>query len=176
MDRKFKFNKLDEKTRILMCEELKIAEKSQNIYVSTRFNEFGRKIWIELLQKAAREHDEHWLAYELETIGAMKDTERKIKPSGGYTIAHIPDTATETLAEGQFNRFYMAAICRRAYDDGKSDVVIYRAKQRLNPRSESLFLEGKTREAIVLLQELRNKDHSLKCDLLRPNSGLSIDY
>jgi len=176
MDRKFKFNKLDTRTRGLMCEEITIAEKSNNIYESTRFNETGRRIWTELLRKAALEHDEHWLAYQLELVGAMKDLETKAKPKGGYTITHVPDIATEILADGQFNRFYMGAICRRALEDGKPNVLIYRAKQRVDPRPESITLEGKFREAKALLQELRIKELSLKCDLLKPNSGLSVDY
>lgn len=176
MDPKFKFNKLDVRTRTLMCEEIAAAEKSNNIYSSTRFNDTGRENWVGLLKKAAQEYDEHWLAYQLESIGAMKDLETKSKPKGGYTIAHVPDRATETLADGQFNRFYMAAICRRAHEDGNTCVKIYRAKQRVETRPESRLLEGKSRELSGLLNELRNKEQSFKCDLLKPNSGLSIDY
>jgi hypothetical protein len=176
MDVKFKFNKLDDRTRILMCEEIAAAEESNNIYSSTRFNDTGREHWVGLLKKAAQEHDEHWLAYQLELIGAMKDLETKSKPKGGYTVAHVPDRATETLADGQFNRFYMAAICRRAIEDGTTTVKIFRAKQRAEARSESLKLEGTSREVKGLLEELRIKDLSLKCELLKPNSGLSIDY
>ena len=106
----------------------------------------------------------------------MKHLETKAKPKGGYTVAHVPDTAAETMAEGQFNRFYMAAICQRAVEEGKASVRVYRAKHRAQPRPESKALEGTSRDAKALLQELRNKDLSLKCDLLRPNSGLSIDY
>jgi isocitrate dehydrogenase kinase/phosphatase len=176
MDSKFKFNKLDKQTRLLMCEEITIAEKSKNVYESTRFNDTGRKIWVTLLQNAAQEYDEHWLAYQLEIAGAMKDLETKAKPKGGYTIAHVPDKATETLADGQFNRFYMAAICRRALNNGKLNVIIYRAKERIEPRPGSQLLEGTSRDANTLLQELRIRDLSLKCNLLKPNSGLSIDY
>jgi hypothetical protein len=176
MMQKFKYKKLDERTRVLMCEEINAAEESNNLYFSTRFNENGRLIWVDLLRKAAQEHDEHWLAYQLEILGAMKNLETKAIPKGGYTIAHVPNRAMETFADGQFNRFYMAAICRRALEDGMSSVVIYRAKQRIEPRSESQLLEGNSRVAEVLLQELRSKDLSLKCDLLKPNSGLSIDY
>lgn len=176
MNRKFTFTKLDGRTRVLMCEEITTAEKTNNIYESTRFNVTGQKIWVELLQKAAQEYDEHWLAYQLELVGAMKHLEMKAKPNGGYTIAHVPDIATEILADGQFNRFYMAAICRRALEDGKSNVMIYRAKKRKEPRPESRILEGKFMDAKALLQELKIKELSLKCDLLKPNSGLSIDY
>jgi len=176
MDPKFDFNKLDTETRALMCEEINAAEKSDNIYFSTRFNETGKKCWIELLRKSAEEFNEHWLADQLKIVGAMKVTETKAKPKGGFTLAHVPEDATVTLADGQFNRFYMAAICRRALEDGKSSVMVYRAKQRMESRVESRQLEGTYREPNVLLHELRIKDLSFKCDLLKPNSGLSIDY
>ena len=106
----------------------------------------------------------------------MKHLETRAKPKGGYTVAHVPETAAETLAEGQFNRFYIAAICRRATEDGQSSVRVYRAKQTDNPRQESRALEGTMRNASALLGEVRSKDQSLKCDLLKPNSGLSVDY
>jgi len=105
----------------------------------------------------------------------MKHLETRAKPKGGYTVAHVPDTAAETLAEGQFNRFYIAAICRRAIEDGHLSVHVYRAKQSDSPRSESVALEGTARDAASLLADVRSKDLSLKCDLLKPNSGLSVD-
>ena len=176
MDQKFKFTKLDARTRTLMLEEISRAQQSNELYYSTRFNEAGRRDWTNWLQTAATQHDEHWLAYQIEAAGAMKHLETRTKPKGGYTIAHVPDTAAETMAEGQFNRFYMAAICRRALEDNMRSVRVYRAKQRGEPRSESRALEGTLRTADSLLKELRNKELSLKCDLLKPNSGLSIDY
>ena len=32
------------------------------------------------------------------------------------------------LAEGEFNRFYIRAVCLRSIESGTSDVVVYRAK------------------------------------------------
>jgi len=176
MDTKFNFTKLDERTRALAIEEIKRAENSSNLYLSARFNDAGTHGWVTWLTEAAQDHDEHWLAYQLETSGAMKHLEERAKPKGGYTVAHVPDTAAETMAEGQFNRFYMAAVCRRAIEDGNSNIRIYRAKRRGEPRPESKALEGTSRNANALLQELRSKGLSLKCDLLKPNSGLSIEY
>ena len=176
MDTQFNFTKLDERTRLLIIEEIRRAENSSNIYFSTRFNDAGTKGWITWLSAAAQEHDEHWLAYQLEAFGAMKHLEERAMPKGGYTTAHVPDTAAETMAEGQFNRFYMAAICRRAIEDGVPNVKVYRAKRRGEPRPESRALEGTSRNASSLLEELRNKNSSLKCDLLKPNTGLSIEY
>ena len=103
----FKFENLDDVTRIEMLKAITEAEHSGNIYYSTRFNEAGNKQWLPLLKQAAQEHNEHWLAYQLEVNGLMKGFEGAHKPSGGYTIKHVPHTAAETMAEGQFNRFYI---------------------------------------------------------------------
>lgn len=101
----FNFENLDEKTRSTMLEAISEAEASGNIYFSTRFNDAGNKQWLPLLKEAAESHNEHWLAYQLETKGLMKDFEGAATPSGGYTVKHTPHTAAETMAEGQFNRF-----------------------------------------------------------------------
>lgn len=175
MNTKFNFRKLDATTRQFMIEEIEKAQTNDQLYFSTRFTALGHAKWPTWLLDAARENNEHWLAYVLETSSAMKDLEFRSKPSGGYTDAHVPDTAAETMAEGQFNRFYIAAICRRAIASGHECVVIYRAKESRDPRQESRLLEGTQRNAQQLLEEVRNVDKSLKCNLLRPNSGLSVD-
>ena len=61
---------------------------------------------------------------------------------------------------------------------GESDgtIRVYRARRRLEPRAESVMLEGTRREADALLFEVRSRETSLNCDLLRPNSGLSVDF
>jgi hypothetical protein len=176
MDTKFNFKKLDARTRVLMIDEIKRAEKSGQLYFSKRFNDIGTRGWVAWLMLAAEQHDEHWLAYQLEANSAMKHLETRAKPKGGYTVAHVPDTAAETIAEGQFNRFYMAAICRRAIEDGNSSVQIYRAKRRTEPRPESKALEGTLQDTNKLLKELRSIDLSLTSALHKQNSGLSIDY
>ncbi len=110
----FNFENLDEKTRGFMLKAIAEAEQSNNIYHSTRFNDDGYAQWLPLLKEAAQEHDEHWLAYQLETHCLMKGLEGSMTPSGGYTIKHVPHTAAATMAEGQFNRFYILGLCKRA--------------------------------------------------------------
>lgn len=175
MDQKFNFTKLDTRTRGLMVEEITSASQSE-LYLSARFNQTGIDSWLTWLLTAAKTYDEHWLAYQIELAGAMKHLETRAKPKGGYTNAHVPDNAAEIAADGQFNRFYIAAICRRAQEDGIVSVRVYRAKQRGEPRPESRALEGTTRDPTTLLKEVRSRDLSLKCDLLKPSSGLSVDY
>lgn len=169
----FNFENLDEKTRAFMLEAILEAETTGNIYFSTRFNDAGQKQWVPLLKEAAKEHDEHWLAYQLEAKGLMKDFEGAMTPSGGYTIKHTPHTAAETMAEGQFNRFYLLALCRRARAEGISSLEIYRAKKSNVPRSSSESLIG-TKISIddVEAQLLKTSD-SFKSSLVKPNSGIS---
>lgn len=176
MGHRFTFTKLDARTRNLMVAEIITAQQTGDLYYSTRFTPGGQQKWPDWLLAAANGYDEHWLAFQIEAAAAMTNLEPRRKPNGGYTAAHVPDIAAETLADGQFNRFYIAAICRRAIEDGRSAVRVYRAKQSGQPRPESVALEGSTRDAAILLREVRSKDLSLRCNLLKPNSGLSVDY
>jgi hypothetical protein len=64
-------------------------------------------------------------------------------------------TAAETLAEGEFNRFYVRALCRRQMS-GDGQLVVHRAKQVQNPRPESEALIGTSPNAGKLLDDLRN--------------------
>lgn len=175
MSNKFNFPQLDSRTRVLMKEEIERANAHSEIYFSTRFNAVGSAKWVEWLLEAADAHDEHWLAYQIEAARAMRDYEGRVHQTAGYTTAHVPETAAETLAEGQFNRFYIAAICRRAIEDKIAEVSVYRARRRGEPRPESRALEGTSKNAESLLEQVRTKAGSFKCDLLKPNSGLSVD-
>ena len=170
----FNFLNLDIETRRFMLEVIGLASQTENIYFSMRFNEAGKAQWVSLLRQAAEDHDEHWLAYQIEAHRLMKGLEHAVKPLGGYTIKHVPHTAAETMAEGQFNRFYIIAISRLALERGKKTVIVYRAKERAEHRPESDMLIGAQESADSLIKELRVKQDSLNHRLLRPNSGLSV--
>lgn len=61
------------------------------------------------------------------------------------------------MAEGEFNRYYARGVCVRALAENgpKATVTIYRARESLNPRSESVVLIGTTPSAAALLEDLR---------------------
>lgn len=167
----FDFRELDGRVRALMVEEIRAAVADGSLYLSKRFNEVGRSGWAAWLIAAADSHDEHWLAWQVEVNSAMKGFETKAKPTGGYTTAHVPITAAETLADGEFNRYYMCAVCRKAMADGKPFVTVYRAKRGTTTRPGSDALVGTTCDPATLVAELRtNPGH----ELTQPNSGLSI--
>jgi hypothetical protein len=170
----FNFENLDEKTRGFMLEAISEAEASGNIYSSARFNDAGQKQWLPLLKEAAKEHDEHWLAYQLEVKGLMKDFEGAMTPSGGYTVKHTPHTAAETMAEGQFNRFYILGLCKRAKAENISDLEIYRAKISNAPRSQSEALIGTKIPTDDVEAQLLKTSDSFKSSLVKPNSGISM--
>jgi hypothetical protein len=170
----FVFRNLDPATRVFMVEEIEAATRDGNLYFSKRFTPSGTDEWPALLLEAARDHNEHWLAYQLEVRGFMKGLEGSRTPSGGYTIKHVPNIAAETMAEGQFNRYYILGVCRRAIAEGKADVWVYRAKQVLVPRPESETLIGKRLSPSELIGQMRPVDSSLGHELLKPNSGLSV--
>ncbi|HEY0193139.1 MAG TPA: hypothetical protein VGC42_18605, partial [Kofleriaceae bacterium] len=117
-----------------MVAAIKDAQLTGNIYESARFNQAGRDGWLALLLEAAKSHNEHWLAFQLEAKAMMKDFEGADTPSGGYTTKHVPHTAAQTMAEGQFNRFYILGLCRKARAAGHTQLVVYRAKAVVNPR------------------------------------------
>ncbi len=103
----FNFLNLDDLTRRIMQDDIKLAFENNNLYFSTRFNDKGRQHWPTLLLEAAQRYDEHWLSYKIEEMGLMKDFEKAKKPLGGYTIKHVPHSAVATFADGQFNRYYI---------------------------------------------------------------------
>jgi hypothetical protein len=108
--------------------------------------------------------------FQLEVTGALKGSEVRAMPADGYTVAHVPHSAEETLADGEFNPYYMAALCRKAIAEGKK-VVVYRAKHGATTRPESDALVGTTYDPATLVAELRtNLGHMLT----KPNSGLSL--
>ncbi|MFZ0321604.1 MAG: hypothetical protein WAL56_20940 [Candidatus Sulfotelmatobacter sp.] len=106
----------------------------------------------------------------------MNATEQRRKPKGGYTTAAVPVTAADTLAEGEFNRFYARGLCRRAKVEGGSELKVHRAKEVENPRTQSEALIGSTLDPEKLLLDLRESIGVEPALGLPPgpNSGLSV--
>jgi hypothetical protein len=168
---------LDEKTRRFMLEELEHDVKSGKLYLSPRLSEQGRKDYEGLLRQAIQgAGNDVTLADSLRSGGRLRISEERDKRGGGVVIAKVPVTAAETLAEGEFNRFYIRGLCRRALEDGIPELMVYRAKQVTNPRPESQNMIGTKVSAKNLLEDLRahpGVDTALGLPA-GPNSGLSV--
>ena len=140
---------LDDETRRFMLYELEQDVASNKLYISSRLNVAGRRNYEKLLRSAIQNGDNASLANSL--VDLFNEYEQRVKPSGRYTTAKVPITAPETLAEGEFNRFYCRGVCRRAIEEGFEEVEIYRAKYVHDPRPQSQVLIGSKLEADRLL-------------------------
>lgn len=167
---------LDEVTRALMVKELEIDVANRDLYLSPRLNSRGRVEYEQLLRTTFWGGDDQSLADEIRSRGLLSVSEQRRNRSGGISTVRVPVNAPETLAEGEFNRFYVRALCRRVINDGVGELEVYRAKPVANPRSESEAMIGQRVDANDLLQDLRTHkgvDTSLGLPA-GPNSGLSV--
>lgn len=169
-------NNLDSLTRAMMMMEIESDAQNQTLYLSTRLSAAGITDYLALLREAAEKYDDTWLASQLQLNSRINLTEVRKKPTGGTTVVNVPITAAATLAEGEFNRFYIRGLCLRAIDSGINDLQIYRAKEVSNPRPESVAKIGTNVSAQALLTDLRE---AIGVDTAfglpsGPNSGLSV--
>jgi len=170
------YEKLDEQTRHFMMKEMEFDLSNGTLYISTRLNEIGVRDYPLLLKEAIQNYDDSWLAGELRRMGLMKPFEQRRRPKGGFTTAQVPVTAPDTLAEGEFNRFYARGLCARAIEDEVQEVEVYRGKQVSRPRPESEAMIGKRIPAKDLLTDLRQSQGVEPALGLPPgpNSGLTV--
>ncbi len=164
-----------EEVRELMVEEIDRDIATGKLYLSSRLSARGLDAYQKLLREAAGSGSEVGLAAQISAAGRLNTTEIKRTPSGGQTSAAVPVTAAETLAEGEFNRFYLRGLCRLAIERGIAQVEVYRAKHVQNARSASRAKIGTHVNAETLLEDLRRNvglDTALGLPG-GPNSGLS---
>ena len=166
---------LDQRTREFMLLEIDLDVTVGTLYLGSYLSQKGQEEYEALLREAAASGNDSTLADALRHDGRMAQTTQRRKPKGGYTTVKVPVTAPEMLGEGEFNRFYLRALCRRAMEDGISGLTVYRAKSVQTPRSESEAKIGASVEPSALLQDLRSSsgvDTALGLPP-GPNSGLS---
>jgi len=171
-----RYENLDERTRQFILTEIELDRSQATLYISSRLSEQGKQDYELLLVEAARNHDDMWLANELRRPGNINASEQRKKPGGGFTTAKVPISAPDTLAEGEFNRFYVRGLCARAIEDGITEVEVYRGKSVKQPRPESETMIGERITAITLLEDLRMSPGLEPALGLPPgpNSGLTV--
>jgi hypothetical protein len=171
-----RYESLDAGVRDFMVRELERDQANGNLYVSPRLTDTGEEAWPHVLREAMMEHDDSWLASTLRARGYLRTEEQRRKPKGGFTTAKVPHTAADTLAEGEFNRFYARGLCSQVLSSGGSEVAVYRGKQVENPRPESEAMIGRRLSAQQLLDDLRTAQGVEPALGLPPgpNSGLTV--
>ena len=170
-----RFENLDARTRQFMLEELDRDAASGSLYLSPRLSERGRQDYPALLREALESGSDISLANSLCFHGRLQETEQR-KTRGGVKTVSVPATAADMLAEGEFNRYYMRGLCRRALADGIRQVVVYRARGVRQARAGSKALQGQPIDAQNLLDNLRARLESETStgEPFGPNSGLSV--
>jgi len=172
-----KYIDLDDRTRRLMVQEIDRDIKNGSLYLSARLSAVGQADYPALLREATRDHDDGWLEAELRKDGRLNATERRRTPDGKRTIVDVPANAAETLAEGEFNRFYSRALCLRAREDSILQLTVYRAKSVDDPGREAETKVGQGVSPRALLKDLRanpRMDAALGLPTSENNAGLSV--
>jgi len=170
------FKNLTQEIRNLMLEEINYDLVNNSLFISNRLTDKGSSLYVSFLKEAAALGDEVSLANALRGEGVISQTYVRKNPKSGMTTCKTPVNQAEMTAEGEFNRFYIRAICRSACNQGVSEVEIYRARAVQNPRSESEARIGITVNPSDLLSDLRENlggDTVMGCPG-GPNSGLSV--
>lgn len=167
---------LTPETRRLMAAELDLdiaAPEDDRPYLSSFLSDAGKQRWVPELRLAIDSGDDRSLANAIAGGGFLNSHYIQNRKTGPVQ-AKIPITAPETLAEGEFNRYYIRAICVQAAARGE-EILVYRARYSSSPRAESIRLEGKTLDPQSVLADLRANpgvDSALGLPP-GPNSGLS---
>jgi hypothetical protein len=144
---------LNDEVRSLMLAEVERDEANGNLYMSKRFNAHGHKVYPALLKEAIQYHDDALLANELRKANAFKAVERG-SAWGKPSVGRVDRTAHETLAEGQFNTFYMRGLCHYAIAHGIPKLEFYRAGEVFQERPESHARIGQQFSPETLLRDL----------------------
>ena len=174
---------LDDRTRQFMLEEIDMDVSAQTIYLSSYLSDRGLADWAGLLRTAAQSGTDASLTQELQRFGRLKEMVPRRKPKGGGEIlVRVPVTAHETMAEGEFNKYYVRGLCRRAIEDGVASLTVYRAKQVAVPRPESEQKIGTMIDPAAILADLRSITETGTTKYVEPalgmppgpNSGLTL--
>ena len=165
----------DDETRRYMIAEMEYDITANTLYTGKYLSDYGVEDYPNLLREALEAGTDSSLAAALSEPGLFKETYEKRKPSGGFSSSKVPHTAPVTLAEGEFNRFYLRGLCQRVIAAGNGGIEIYRARASAAPRPESEAMIGQRLDAQTLLADLREHvgvDTALGLPP-GPNSGLS---
>ena len=167
---------LDDRTRHFMLEELEYDIQNHQLYLSPHLSGQGVHDYPNLLRRALETGTAETLTDDLEKLRRTERTTERRKPGGGFNTVSVPENAPETIAESEFNRYYIRGVARRALKEGIPAVVVYRAKPVAQPRPESEALIETAIDPMALLEDLRA--HPGERPALGvpagPGSGLSV--
>jgi hypothetical protein len=161
-----------ENVRKIMLEELELDVGEKRVYKSRYLKESHEGVYINLFKESILNGDTDHFANNISINNCLMSRVPDKKTKSGDR--KVPSNAHITLAEGEFNRFYIRSLCRIAIDQNL-DLEIYRAKDVREPRPESEAKIGEKVEPSSLLTNLKTNPIVHKAlGIPDPNSGLSI--
>jgi hypothetical protein len=167
---------LDDRVRKLMLKEIDIDVAKSRFVFSPRLNAEGHKLYEKLLRDAVARHDDDWLEGQLEEKECINSGEARTLKDNKTILAKTPKDAAEIIAQDDFNRYYIRAVCVMAIEDGIDQVEVYRGRVPATPRPESERLVGAMFPAAKVLDDLRHHP-GLETALgvpAGPHSGLTV--
>lgn len=138
------YRNLDPRVRVLMQAEVDLDVERGTLYESAVLTVTGLQRWPDLLAHSIAHGDDSTLADLV--CRYLRPTDRH-----GHRTPH---NANMRLAEGEFNRFYIRAMCLAALEDGVG-LKVYRAKRVRQARPASEAWIGCNIPAAELLEDLR---------------------
>lgn len=152
----------DDGVRDYMLSEIMSDHQQEVLYLSENLTDEGQKDWLHMLVIAAVRGNQETLRSDLEQLGVIQYGTRR--------------NAAQTLAESEFNRYYIRGMCRAAIAGGY-ELSVCRVKETENPRPESEERIGMRVSPVELLDDLRRNigqdtEHGVPGGL---NSGLSVE-
>jgi hypothetical protein len=170
------YHDLDSRTRRLMLDEVDYDIEHNRLHISPHLSGQGQRDYVNLLREAIQNGNDETLERELRSHRRIIRAQPRRAPSGGFAMAAVPVNAAQILAEGEFNRFYIRALARRAIEDGIPELIVFRARNVRVPRAESEVLVETALPPDELLTDLR--EHPDEPPSLGvpagPNSGISV--
>ena len=165
------YTQLNETLRRFMLQEF----EQGGHYISPRLNEGGRARWIGLLKDALQYHTDVWLERELIRRNCFVTTEY-LKSTMGKTVTRAVnrEQVAKTLAEGEFNRFYLRGLCMAARTRGYSHLIVTPGRIIPNALTASRKSIGTAVEVNGLLNTLRNNSYKHVDMALGAPEGLTI--
>jgi hypothetical protein len=163
---------LDRRTRALMLEEIDEAETVGSLHMSELLSVHGKINYATLFKHAVKNGNDETFAQALVARESFKGHEIRVVEDKTLWIEINPHVAASNLAEAEFNRYYVRAICKRALQDGISTVTLYDANEKNGSSAEFETLMNKAIDAAALLRDL--KGGAALHSNLKPNQSLSV--
>lgn len=114
----FVFRNLDEVTRKIMLKDFENDYNQNKWYISNRLSKIGIKEFPDLLRNSFKNGTIETLENSRIPYIHLNFQETYTKSFGFVGIRNMPANAPKILA-GEFNRYYMIALCKRAIQEHK---------------------------------------------------------